>query len=55
MRWLGSISDSMDVNLSKLKETVEDRGAWHCSLCIGSQRDTTYPLNSNNFGKCGLT
>ena len=28
MRWLDSISDSMDMNLSKLQETVEDRGAW---------------------------
>ena len=29
MRWLESITDSVDVNLSKLWETVEDRGAWH--------------------------
>ena len=28
MRWLGSITDSMDVGLSKLGEIVEDRGAW---------------------------
>ena len=28
MRWLGSIPGSMDMNLSKLQETVEDRGAW---------------------------
>ena len=27
MRWLDSITDSMDMNLSKLRETVEDRGA----------------------------
>ena len=27
-RWLESITDSMDRNLSKLLETVEDRGAW---------------------------
>ena len=25
MRWLGSITDSMDMNLSKLKEIVKDR------------------------------
>ena len=28
MRWLGSISDSMDMNLSQLRELVEDREAW---------------------------
>ena len=28
MRWLDSITDSMDMNLSKLQETVEDRGVW---------------------------
>ena len=29
MRWLISITDSMDVNLSKLQEIVKDRTAWH--------------------------
>ena len=31
MRWLDSITDSVDINLSKLRETVEDRGAWHAA------------------------
>ena len=29
MRWFDSITDSTDMNLSKLCEIVEDRGAWH--------------------------
>ena len=28
MRWLDSIIDSMDMNLSKLLEIAEDRGVW---------------------------
>ena len=32
MRWLYSITDSMDVNFSKLGEIVEDRGAWCAAL-----------------------
>ena len=29
MRWLDSITDSVDMNLSKLQEIVKDRGVWH--------------------------
>ena len=32
MRWLDSITDSVVTNLSKLKETVEDRGAWPAAV-----------------------
>ena len=29
---LDSVTDSMDMNLSKLQETVKDRGAWHAAV-----------------------
>ena len=32
MRWLDSITDSMEVNLSKLPEIVKDREAWHATV-----------------------
>ena len=32
MRWLDSITNSMDMNLSKLQKRVEDRGAWNATL-----------------------
>ena len=40
MRWLASITESNDMNLSKLWETVKDKEAW-CAAFPGLQRDRT--------------
>ena len=40
MRWLESISDSMDMNMSKLQETVKGREAW-CAAVHGVAKSQT--------------
>ena len=41
MRWLDIITDSIDMNLSKLQEIVEDRGAWHAEVHGVAELDMT--------------
>ena len=36
MRWLDDITDSMDMNLNKLREIEEVRGAWEAALVSAS-------------------
>ena len=40
IRWLDSITDSIDMNLRKFWEIVEKRGAWHAAVLGVAKRQT---------------
>ena len=46
MRWLVSITDSMDMSLSKFQEVVKDREAWHAEVHGVTKTDITQRLNN---------
>ena len=47
--WLGSITDSVDVNLNKLREIVKDRAAWRAPVHGVAELDVILQLNNNNI------
>ena len=49
MRWLDSITNSMDMNLSKLREIVKDRGACHAAVHRVTESRTRLNKSARNY------
>ena len=52
MRWLDGITDSMDMNLSKLWEIVKNREVWHAVIQGHRELNVTEWLNNKCMGRC---
>ena len=53
MRWLATLTDSMEMNLSKLQDIVKDRDAWSATVHGVAKSQTSWQLNNNNRNKIG--
>ena len=53
MRWLDSITNSMDMNLAKLQEIVKDRGAWSAAVHGVTKNQTWLRLQQTQHAYTG--
>ena len=51
--WLDSISDSMDMSMSKLWEMVKDRGAWWAKVLGVTKSQTIEKAEHQQISNCG--
>ena len=48
MRWLGGITDSIDMSLSKLQKIVKDREAWRAAVHVVMKSQAMTAMNDSN-------